>query len=167
MTYTPEQLKEKYNSIPEDLRDALFSTENADIIQKIGEKYNLTAGKIADLADETGLVMLGFTPVKDFISNLAKRLEIGIDIAGKIGQDINEQIFGKYRESLRKIHGLVEEKEEEIKKEDVLKEIEKPEELPQKLSFMEKMKADIFKVKPKESEHGNYQGQDPYREPVE
>ena len=71
--------------------------------------------QIGDLANETGMVMLGVTHPNEFIANLADRLEVDKEKARAIAQEINEQIFKKVRESLRKIHNMREGEEEEDK----------------------------------------------------
>ncbi len=55
--------------------------------------------------------MLGATHPKDFIRNLSDKLGVNRETAKKIADDVNQQIFAKVRESLRKLHGITEEKE--------------------------------------------------------
>ncbi len=118
--FTPQQLKEKYQALPEDLKDAIFSVDSANIIQSVGKKYNLTIDKIGELADETGLVMLGLTHPKDFIPNLSQRLAVDRETARKIAEGVNAQIFAKVRESLKKVHGVGEEAPKSFSTSDVL-----------------------------------------------
>ncbi len=112
--YTDKEILEMYQQLPEDVKKAVFSVESGRIIQAIGKKYNLTPDKIGNLANETGMVMLGVSPAKDFIINIARNVYIDKETARKVASDINAQIFAKIRESLKKIHGAFEE-EEEIK----------------------------------------------------
>ncbi len=106
MPYTKEQLLEKYKKLPQDVQDAIFSVDTSEIVREIGEKHKLMIDKIGELADETGLVMLGLTHPNQFISNLTERLEIEHDIAKEIAEDINSKVFFPIRENLKKIHGL-------------------------------------------------------------
>ena len=108
MQYTQPQLRELYSKLPQDLKDAIFGVDAADAIESIGKKYSLLIDKIGILAEEIGSVMLGLTHPKDFISNLAKRLQVDQITAKSVARDVNEQIFKKVRESLMKIHGLPE-----------------------------------------------------------
>ena len=115
---TPEKLKEIFQDLPKDVKDAVFSVDSSKVIRGVGEKKNLTVDKIGELADEVGLVMFGLTHPKDFIANLSKRLEIDRGKAKEIAEEINTQLFSKIRESLKQVHGLggkKEEKEPEIK----------------------------------------------------
>ena len=107
---TSQQLKEKYQNLPQDLRDAIFSVDSANVIRQTGGKYNLMIDKIGELADETGMVMLGATHPKEFIPNLENRLGVSKATARKIAEEINSQIFAKVRESLKKVHGMGETK---------------------------------------------------------
>src|SRR3989338_7384021 len=134
--FTEEQIEIMYKNLPNDLKTVFFSANKDETIESIGRKHNLMIDKIGDLANETGMVMLGVTHPNEFIGNLADRLEIDKEKARAIAQEINEQIFKKVRESLRKIHNMRdEEKEQEvsdvrhrmsnINRADILKEIEK------------------------------------------
>jgi len=147
--------------LPEDLKEAIFSVDSADIIQAIGKKYNLAIDKIGEAADETGLVMLGITHPDNFIANLAERLKIDKDMAGKIAREVNDQIFAKVRESMKKIQGVngVVKTEEAKKEEPKVPEIIQGVNVPENLPVVEKVESPP-QLPPK------YPGGDPYREPI-
>lgn len=185
--YTPQQLREIYLKLPEDLKNAIFSVDSAEIIQNIGKKYNLPIDKTGELADETGLVMLGLTHPNNFISNLAQRLNTDKETARKIAEEVNNQIFIKVRESLKKIHGVSAEVGvpalADAGKEELLKEIEKEEPLlptekvPEIMKgvtqpFEAKTKEEVLRMPPVVSnieppEEKKYSEKDPYHEPIE
>src|SRR3989338_6130993 len=134
--FTEEQIAKMYDNLPEDLKDAIFGLEMNEIVERIGREKQLNIEQIGDLANETGMVMLGVTHPNEFIGNLAERLEVDKEKARAIAQEINEQIFKKVRDSIRKIHNMREgAKEQEnvdvghsvsnINRSDILKEIEK------------------------------------------
>jgi hypothetical protein len=106
MAYAQEQLQEAYRKLPKDIQDAIFSVDVAEIIRTTGEKHKLMIDKIGELADETGLVMLGFTHPSQFISHLAERLEVDKAVAKEIAEEINTKVFFPIRENLKKIHGI-------------------------------------------------------------
>ena len=144
---TAEQIREIYIKLPQDLKDAILGVDSTDIMRKIGEKHKLAIDKIGKMVGEAGYVMLGVTHPNEFIANLVERLEVDKEKARIIAQEINEQIFKPVRESLRKIHNMREEGEEQeersqdkvsplgnsqgetlkskTSREDILKEIEK------------------------------------------
>ncbi|KKT20812.1 MAG: hypothetical protein UW04_C0020G0003 [Parcubacteria group bacterium GW2011_GWB1_43_8] len=109
--FTEEQIAQMYDNLPEDLKDAIFGLEMNEIVEKIGRENQLNIEQIGDLANETGMVMLGVTHPNEFIGNLADRLEVDKEKARAIAQEINEQIFKKVRDSIRKIHNMREEEE--------------------------------------------------------
>lgn len=151
--------------LPKDLKDAIFSVDSAGIIQETGKKYNLMVDKIGELADETGLVMLGLTHPKDFISNLVRRLEIDAATARKIADEINTRVFKKVRDSLKKLHGINDEKpqkkeEPHPSRDEIVKEIEK-----EHSNGEEPRVPEIIKGR-KEPSDGKYPQGDPYREQI-
>jgi len=110
-----EQLIKRYKNLPPDLKDAMFSEEVTDKIMNISNKYGLYVDKMGDLGNEIGRVMLGLTHPKDFIKNLSERLGVDAEKAKSIAKDVNEQIFGPVRESLKKLHKIGEEEPSEVK----------------------------------------------------
>ncbi len=106
MAYTKEQLLEMYRKLPKDLQDAIFSIDTAEAIRQIGEENKLMIDKIGELADETGLIMLGLTSPSQFIPHLTERLGVSRELARTIAQEINAKVFLPIRESLKKIHGI-------------------------------------------------------------
>jgi len=177
--YTDKEILEMYQQLPGDVKKAIFSVDSAEIIKKIGERYNLNIDKIGELGNETGMVMLGITHPNNFISNLAERLKVDKETAGKIGEEVNNQIFAKVRESLKKIHGINAEipTPAGVGKEEILKEIEKDEtkgetkeEVPGIIKgvtalqpFEAKTKEEVLRLPPQEKK---YDSGDPYREQI-
>lgn len=106
MDYTQAQLKKIYSTLPEDLKNAMFSVETSDIIQSISKKHSLHIDQMGELAAETGLVLLGLTRPENYIKNLGNRLNIDLKQAREIAMQVNIEIFSKVKESLKKIHGI-------------------------------------------------------------
>lgn len=104
----PNEVLQRFERLPRDLRAAIFSVDTADAIQEIAKKNRLTTEVMGKLADETGYFMLGFTKPEHFIENLQKRLGVDFEIARQITEDLNIQIFAKVRESLKRAHMLEE-----------------------------------------------------------
>lgn len=101
-----KKIQERYLDLPEDVQKALFSTQTSDAIFEVGKKHGLAIDKMGELADETGLVMLGMTKPSEYIRNLEKRLSVEVTKAKEIAEDINQKVFSPIRESLKKIHGI-------------------------------------------------------------
>ncbi len=101
-----EKIEEKFLELPEDVQKALFSVEVSETISGVGKKYGLVVNKLGELADETGLIMLGLTKPSEYIKNLEQRLGVSASQAKEIAEDINQKVFSPIRESLKKIHGI-------------------------------------------------------------
>lgn len=111
--YSTEELNDIFDRLPEEIKDAIVSVDNARMISALGKKYNLHIDKVGEIAEETGLVLLGLTHPTEFVSNLTKRLGIDRIIASQIASDINDQVFLKVRELLKDIQKETAKKEEE------------------------------------------------------
>src|SRR3989344_5500550 len=140
INYNTQQIRGIYSKLPNDIKEAIFSVDVSDKIIDIGKKHKLAVDKIGIIGNETSRVMLGVTHPNEFIGNLTERLEVDKEKARAIAGEINEQVFKKVRESLRKIHNMREEAKEKkgadvgpavpniteiVNRSDILKEIEK------------------------------------------
>ena len=170
MPYTPQQLRERYLNLPNDLREAVSSIDSSEIIANIGSKHGLTIDKTGDLATETSQVLLGLIHPNDFIASLANNLEVDKQKAMEIAEDINAQIFKPVRESLKKIHNIRDEqdnfpKDRPLGKEEILREIEENEnEVP---AILKGSTTASLPTPPAKVEQKYSSGMDPYREPVD
>lgn len=98
-------LIQKYEKLPPELREAIASVDTANIILRAGRTHGLTIDKIGKLAEETGYIMGGVSPTKDFIPALEEALEIPYDKAKAIALEINQKVFLPIREHLKNMHG--------------------------------------------------------------
>lgn len=102
---TPEQnLLERYQKLPQVLKDAIFAEATADKVFNIGKQRGLTIDKIGEMAKEIGYVMLGITKPNEFVGNLQKALGVSKNDARAITADTNKEIFYPIREHLRGLH---------------------------------------------------------------
>lgn len=106
VSLTPQQLGDLYENLPDNIREAYSSVDTTKALQAIGKKHGIHLDDLGELVSETGLVMLGATHPKDYIRNIARRLEIETEQARAIAQDVNETVFRPLRESLKKIHKI-------------------------------------------------------------
>ncbi|MEX0931499.1 MAG: hypothetical protein WDZ88_01990 [Candidatus Paceibacterota bacterium] len=103
--FSLEILRDKYNSLPEDLRNAVIEVPANDLLYDIAERHDLDEEQIKRLADETGYVILGLTPAREFFTHLRNGLKLDSDTLREIAQEINDQIFSALREKMRQHHG--------------------------------------------------------------
>lgn len=102
--FSQQEVMERYDTLPDPVKDAIFAEATAEKMNEIGKKHNLLIDKIGILAKETGYVMLGLEHPNDFVGNLASMLGVSTSEAREIVQDINESIFKPIREHLMQIH---------------------------------------------------------------
>jgi hypothetical protein len=134
--------------LPPDLRQALDSTEIYEDFQEISKKHGLHIDKAGILEEEVTIVLLGLMPSSKLVARLHENMGISSEEAQNIAQDVNETIFKDFRESLMKIHSENTEikpanvvnveapiqtksdgETEKIDREELLREIEKMDEL--------------------------------------
>lgn len=118
MQYTKEFLEEQYTKISEDLREALSSVEIIKSIELISKTNGLMLDQAEELADHIGLIVLGLERTESFNETIAKKLNINKEKADIITRQVNDLVFLKVRESLKKFHlkQLSEKAEQERKK---------------------------------------------------
>lgn len=102
-TFSPEQLQQKYDSLPENLRKAIDSSEIGLAVQEIGESNNLMLDQVDELSKEVGYVMLGLVLTSDFAKRLEKVLRVDSAEAQKIAVEVNEKVFDQIRSELMKV----------------------------------------------------------------
>ncbi|MFY9462669.1 MAG: hypothetical protein WAP52_00600 [Candidatus Sungiibacteriota bacterium] len=104
--YTKEQLEAQYEKLPDVLKDAIFSVEIAEKMFELGKKHGLTMEKTGFAAEETGFVILGLLPPREFAASLASRLDIDKEKSLALASDINHQVFFPLREALKDAHQI-------------------------------------------------------------
>lgn len=104
--YTKQDLDERYQKLPTELQEALYSFDIADRIFETGKKYGLSIEKISKLAGETGYVILGVTGPREFVKTLTEGLGLTIDKTRSIASDINREVFAPIRGMLKRTHNV-------------------------------------------------------------
>ena len=100
--HSAEEAKQKYEKLPAEIKQFLYSPEMTFSIQQIGQKHKLHLDQIDFLNSETGQVLLGFVGTKDFAAELAEGLGIDRMQSDAIAQDISDQVFVKIRDAMKK-----------------------------------------------------------------
>lgn len=102
--YNPQEIEERFERLPEPLKEAMLGVENSECIFEVGKKFGLTIEQIGFLAEEAGYVVLGLTHPKDFVGRLAQHLRVDDTKAKALAQAINHQVFFPLREILKNTH---------------------------------------------------------------
>ncbi len=96
-------LDEKFKSLPLDIQEALTSTEVAEQVKKIGQKYFLKIDQESILFDRISDILLGITSSKRFVEIFSRDAHVDQKTAFSIAEDVNKEIFDKIRASMQVI----------------------------------------------------------------
>jgi hypothetical protein len=103
--YPKEQLWTLYESLPDDLKDAIFSEKTAEAIYSICQRYGLEK-ETDKIAKYTGYVLLGLLSPEDFQKELQDNLKLNQYSAKKIALEINRFVFFPVKESLEALYKI-------------------------------------------------------------
>ena len=101
--FPQEEIKKRYDSLPQSLRELMFSEEKSDVLWEIGEAYHINDAKLSIISRLIGYVILGLVRPED----LQKKIESEAHIDGRIAQSLSEDIEKKIlSQSLSDIQAL-------------------------------------------------------------
>jgi hypothetical protein len=95
------QIKERFATLPEDIQNAIQSSDLDEQLRLIGEAHHLHIDQMGTLGDEVRLVMLGFTDSAGFANALTEQTNVPALEAEKIAAEVAEKIFTPIRESMK------------------------------------------------------------------
>jgi len=87
--------------LPQNLQQMILSTDTAETVQAIGQKYHLHVDKMGVLDNEVGAVLVGETRPENFTSRLKEKLGLDQTTVQAITHEVNERIFLPLRETLK------------------------------------------------------------------
>jgi ATP-dependent RNA circularization protein (DNA/RNA ligase family) len=101
--YSTEQSWEMFEKLPEDLKEAVFSSGTAENIWDVCEKYDIDNVSLA--AKIVGQVLMGFLAPNELQEVLTAELQINHEAAKEITREIGRIILYPVKASLQKIYG--------------------------------------------------------------
>lgn len=107
LTITKDQALNRWGTLTEALREALFLEINTDFVQKVCERENVPEAKRSEVAGIAGYVLLGFLHPEDLAEELIESLALNQQTAKAIAAAINERIFTPIREDIDKVYNPV------------------------------------------------------------
>lgn len=96
-----EIIKNRYQQLPADIKEAIRSNDLAGKFSAIAEKHGLHIDQNGALQTETLLVMLGLEPTVDYVNNIQRNLDVSRNEALSIAEDVNNEILNSIKNSLR------------------------------------------------------------------
>jgi len=151
--YTKEQFWKLYETLPEELKTALFAEETSEAILNACEASDID--KVSEVARIVGRVLVGLLPPEDFQKTLQLELELDTETATTASSEINQYIFAPIKNSLARLYNT------EPLETSIAPEAAPEEPIPD---------IDIDKPDDTPSSRRNYEerkGSDTYREPLE
>ena len=101
--FTSKEIRERFHSLPKDIQIIVSKPETTQRLEEIGRQRGLRIDEIGILIEYSGLIMLGFIKSKEFVNHLATQLKVSEEQAEAIAVDVDNQLFSRIRESLRKV----------------------------------------------------------------
>lgn len=103
--YTREQLWEKFDALPEKVKDVILAPKNLEHIYFIAKENNIL-DKVDAILRYVDLILAGIVPITLLRETLEEELRIDTERARKIAMEIRDKIFMQVKDELRKIHQL-------------------------------------------------------------
>ena len=94
----------RLKTIPEVIKNTLFSIQTPEIIKKIVEQNNLPQEKLGEIAKLVGLVLMGFIHGEELSSEINQRIGISLIASKALSDSINVRIFRAVQADLDKIY---------------------------------------------------------------
>jgi len=98
--YSEEELKEKYEKLPPNLRAALSDPDISNQISKVGEKLQIPSEELEELRKICGLVFLGLLPLENLEKEVKERLALNEESNKSLVDDLKLKVFSLYKEDL-------------------------------------------------------------------
>lgn len=99
-----DQIKKRFQTLPETLQEAIFAEETADVTRKSCNLRDIQDEHVPTVAILAGRVLLGYLRPESFAFEIQK--ETGLDAmkAAQIAHDIDAEVFSMVRLELKKLY---------------------------------------------------------------
>lgn len=104
--YTQEQLDKVLETLPDELHEAMFSMETADVIWNVCKKQGMMDKRMGEIAKYTGYVLMGLMLPAEFLTVLEEELKLPKKTAEEMARDINRFIFYPVKPALEQLHSM-------------------------------------------------------------
>jgi len=115
VTDTHTLLEERFNQLPEAVRNAITSADVSDHLRKLSDINQLHLDQWQELETEVMMTLMGIKPVSALEQNIKKNVHVDDATAAKLSQDISTIVFAPIRDELERFlsHPSTHEKEGE------------------------------------------------------
>jgi hypothetical protein len=98
------QVLDRWDTLPMELREALCSESNSDFLWKICEAEHIPDEKIYDASRISGYVLMGFLHPEDVAEELHEAIGIDVKTASLIEDELNRRIFAPLRQQIDQVY---------------------------------------------------------------
>jgi len=146
LSYSKTQINNRWDVIPSNLREVLYSQAYAETIIQIARTHHLNDRKAGITARLAGFVIYGFVHPEELGKKIKEEIDIDIKTADEIAEEIDRKIFSQFRKEIFKIYSPISEAVTQVE------EIKRPEKekiiFPLKSKYQEGKKKDLKKGAP-------------------
>lgn len=104
--YNKEQLWGLFKVLPDELKDTILSEDTANNIFSICQRYEIRNEKISKIAELVGNSLMGLLSPDEFQNSLEEEINLDLEKAKKISQEINRFIFYPIKEILSSFYKI-------------------------------------------------------------
>lgn len=115
---TKQQALFRWDILPMNLREAIFSERNAEILWQICELQHLPEDRIYRVATLAGDVIMGFIHPEDLAREIQEQVGLKFEVAEIIANEIIKKIFAPIRSDIDKIYSPIVEVPEAFEEEE-------------------------------------------------
>lgn len=99
-----EQAIERFDTLPERLREAITSNEGLEMLLKIGEVHHLSEERIEKIIEIITYVMLGATHLEDLSKEIAAETNVDRRLANELAREIQVKVLAPLIPEIQKLY---------------------------------------------------------------
>lgn len=105
LTVTNEQIYDRWEHVPETLKEAFFSSDNGDHILKACEEVGISEEAAEQVLMVVGNIMLGFTQINDLANELRSISGMDPQAIDRIVFQLDKRVFAPLKADILKLYG--------------------------------------------------------------
>ncbi len=103
--YTQEEFWKLYKTLPQNLKDSLFTEETGNNVEKACKRHDVNE-KFSEILNLTGQVLLGLLPIEDFEKVLIRDAGLSMAKSKEVAREVIRFVFFPIREDLIQLYGI-------------------------------------------------------------
>ena len=104
--YTKDQLWDKFDKLPERVRDVILAPKTTEILDNIIKKNGVSEERGLKLVRYIDFIRAGIVPITLLRETMQEEFQIDEGHARKIAEEVRDKIFMQVKKELHEIHKL-------------------------------------------------------------